>query len=75
MRERADGIADHNIAAIDNFLEFRDGFGALMCGEICQAAHIDRIEWPNKHGMYVLREGDHGAWRVEDRLHACVSLA
>src|ERR1022692_4799230 len=42
----ADGIADHDPAVIENLLEFRGGFGALVCRQIGQAPHIDWIEGP-----------------------------
>src|ERR1017187_844373 len=48
VRQRADGIADYNAAVIENFLEFRGGFGALVCGQIGLAAQIDRIERPEE---------------------------
>ena len=44
VRQRADRIADHDPAVIENLLELRGGFGALMCRQIGQATHIDRIE-------------------------------
>ncbi len=46
MRQRADGIAQDNSAVIENFLEFRGGLGALVCGQISLATHIDRIKGP-----------------------------
>src|ERR1017187_10316770 len=44
----ADGIADHDAAMIENLLEFRGGFGALVCGQIGEATDIDRIEGPEE---------------------------
>ena len=44
VRQCADGIAGNDPAMIENFLEFRSGFGALVCSQIGQAAHIDGIE-------------------------------
>jgi hypothetical protein len=34
VRQRAYGIADHDPAVIENFLEFPGGFGALVFGQI-----------------------------------------
>jgi hypothetical protein len=34
VRQRADGIADNNAAVIENFLEFRGGFGASVGGQV-----------------------------------------
>ena len=48
VRQCADGIADHDPAVIENLLEFRGGFGALVCGQIGLATHIDRIEGPEE---------------------------
>ena len=31
VRQRADGVADHDPAVIENLLEFRGGLGALVC--------------------------------------------
>ncbi len=46
VRQCSNGIADHDPAMIENFLEFRGGFGALVFRQISLAAHIDRIESP-----------------------------
>ena len=51
MRQRADGIADNDPAVIENFLEFRSGFGALVRGQIGLPARINRIEG-SKETMY-----------------------
>ena len=64
VRQRADGIADHDAAVIENLLEFRGGFGALVRGQIGHATHIDRIQATEKrievdcrYGQFI-RNGD-----------------
>ena len=48
MRQRTYGIADDDSAVIENFLEFRGGFGALVRGQIGFTTHIDWIERPEE---------------------------
>lgn len=40
----ADGIAEYNPTMIENFLEFRRGFGALVCGQVGFATQVDGIK-------------------------------
>jgi hypothetical protein len=50
VRQCADGIAGNDAAVIENFLELRSGFNALVCGLIGPATHVDRIEGPLAKG-------------------------
>ena len=43
-RQNSDRIASHDSPMIDNLLELRAGFGALMRTQISLAAHVHRIE-------------------------------
>jgi hypothetical protein len=49
VRRGADGIADNGPAMIENLLEFHGGIGALVCGQIGQATHIEGIERPRSY--------------------------
>jgi len=42
-RQRADGIADHNPAVIENLLEFCRRFDSLMCGQMRFATHRGHV--------------------------------
>ncbi len=44
--ERADGIADHDTRVIEDFLEFRCGFSAVMCSQKGFTPHVDWIKRP-----------------------------
>ena len=48
VRQGAYGIADNDPAVIENFLEFRSSFSALMRRQIRFAPNIDWIERPEK---------------------------
>jgi hypothetical protein len=45
------GIADPDLAVIEDFLEFHGCFGASVCGQLSFAANTARIEAPNNPGM------------------------
>jgi hypothetical protein len=44
VRQCAYGIAENDAGVIEDFLEFRGRFGALVRGQICLATHVNRIE-------------------------------
>src|SRR5580700_5294614 len=44
MRKHAERVSNHDSAVIHNVLKFPGGFGTLAGGQVCLAAHIDRIE-------------------------------
>ena len=44
MGQGADGFVEHDAAMVENFLKLRSSFAALMCGQVCLAAHIDRTQ-------------------------------
>jgi len=48
VRQRAYWIGGHDPAVIENFLEFRGCFGALVRGQVGLATHMDRIEGPEE---------------------------
>jgi hypothetical protein len=48
VRQCAYGIADHDTAVIENFLEFPGGFNALVCSQTGLATYIDRVEGPEQ---------------------------
>ena len=55
-RQRADGIADHNPAVIENLLEFCRRFDSPMCGQMRFATHIDRIKGPEDRNKAARRD-------------------
>ncbi len=64
MRQGADGVAEHDAWVVQNLLEFRGGFSALVRGEIGFATHIRRIETPKeevvvnaRHGQFIRNSG------------------